>query len=386
MEAAEGTVAHKVAETWLRGGRKPRELLGTKEWVQVGDGGHHIEITDEMLDYVQQYVDWCSMLPGDHYIEERVDFSEITPIPNQGGTADHVACELHRLTITDLKYGKGVLVKAENNTQAQLYALGVFSAWDWLYDFQEIRIRIAQPRLDNFDEWTITRQQLLEFAEYARDRAHAAWKLNAPRTPSEKACRWCKVRSRCAAVAKLQIDITAAAFEAIGKEVKEEELLQFKDGLFEGELLKPVAVTDLSLEEAAKLYAYHGLFRDWWKELERELYRQALNGVEIPGFKLVESRSRRVFRDEEEAAKRLMRLGIPEDSVWKPQIIGPAQAEKELIKVGHRRKEIPDLIGDLISKPPGKPLLVPVSDKRPPITDVTAVAFEDRETENEEEI
>ena len=149
-DAAYGTVAHGVAERWLKTGVKPVDLIGTVEKVDEGHAVFEIEITHSMLEYVQEYVDWSVFLPGDHYVEQRVDFSRLTPIPKQGGTADHIACEPGALTITDLKMGKGVQVFAKGNTQARLYALGAFYRWDEQYHFQRIVIRIAQPRLNQF--------------------------------------------------------------------------------------------------------------------------------------------------------------------------------------------------------------------------------------------
>lgn len=385
-EAAEGTVAHKVAEQWLTTGRKPRALVGTSEWVEAGDWGYLVEIDEAMLDYVQQYVDWCWSLSGDHFIEQWVDFSAITPIPNQGGTADHLACEFGRLTITDLKYGKGVQVFAKGNTQAQLYALGAFYEWDWLYDFQEIVIRIAQPRLDHFDEWVISREELLAFADYARERAHAAWRLNAPRRPSLEACQWCKVRASCTALAKLSADLTAAAFEVVDEEVTAEQMQAFKEGGEDAFELADLGA--LTLAEMASLYRYREMVEGWWKALGEELHRQAVAGEEVPGYKLVEGRSHRLFRSAEAAERRLKELGVPEDAIWKRTLATPAQAEKELRKVGYSRKEIPDLLADLVFKPVGKPTLVPASDKRPALVDVSAAAFADltekRDDESEE--
>lgn len=384
-EAAEGTVAHGVGELWLKTGRKPVHLLGTVEWVEEGDWGFLIEIDEVMLDYVQSYVDWCSMLPGDHFVEQRVYFSQITPIPNQGGTADHVACELHRMVITDLKYGKGVLVEAEGNTQARLYALGFFYEWDWLYDFQEIVIRIAQPRLDHFDEWVITRAELLEFAEYAKVRAHAAWKIDAPRTPSAKACQWCNVKASCAATAKLQADLMAAAFDNIDREISTEDMAEFKDGLALTAIPNIAPLTTLTTDEMATLYSFRRMADGWWKALAAELYRRAVAGEQVPGYKLVESRSRRVFRDKNKAGAHLQSLGLAEDTVFETDIISPAQAEKELRKAGYRSKELPDLLADLVHKPVGKPTLAPVSDKRPALVDLSGLAFEDSTDNREDE-
>ena len=119
-EAAEGTAAHFVAETWLRSGRKPKELIGTVQVVEERGLRFEIPVTQVMMDYVQEYVDWCMFEPGEHYTETRVFFSELTPLPNQSGTADHAACQPGKLVITDLKYGKGIQVFAEEVLRNEL--------------------------------------------------------------------------------------------------------------------------------------------------------------------------------------------------------------------------------------------------------------------------
>lgn len=376
--AAEGTVAHGVAEQWLKSGKKPTHLIGTNEFVESGDWGYLIEIDSVMLNFVQDYVDWCAWLPGDHMIEQKVYFSEITPIPNQGGTADHVACEPGRMVITDLKYGKGVKVYAEGNTQALLYALGFFLEWDWFYDFQEIVIRIAQPRLEHFDEWVIDRERLLEFAEYAKCRAHDAWRLDAPRRPSESACQWCKVKATCPAAAKMSIDLMAAAFDSVGNDITAASMSEFREDYLSLTVEPSLAdIGSLTVDEMVVLYEFRKMAEGWWAALAAELYRRAVDGEPIPRHKLVESRSHRVFTDEPEAAKKLQSYGLEEGQIWNTKMNTPSQVEKELRKAGYPSKDIPGLLSGLVFKPVGKPTLAPVTDKRPALVDVSGAAFGD---------
>lgn len=376
-DAAYGTVAHMVTETWLRTGKKPKHLVGEKEWVESGDWGFLIDIDETMLDYAQMCVDWVQLLPGQHFIERRVDFSRVTPIPGQTGTADFIACSLGRMVIADWKFGKGVLVEAEGNTQAQLYALGAFYEFDEQYHFEEIEIRIAQPRLGHFDTWVITREQLLQFEQVARERAHAAWRKDAPRTPSEKACQWCKVKATCTAVAKLNADLMAAAFDLVGAEVDQETMAGFKEDLIFTAIPETVDPGTLSTGDLATLYGFRGLMESWWRGVELELYQRAIRGEQVPGHKLVESRSRRQFRDPEAATGKLLTLGLTEEEVWKRAMASPSQVETALVKKGYRRKDVPGLIEDLVFKPVGKPTLAPLRDKRPAIQDLTGFAFED---------
>lgn len=376
-DAAYGTVAHGVTETWLKTGKKPVHLLGEKEWVESGDWGYLIEIDEVMLEHVQSCVDWVEFLPGEHFVEHRVFFSQITPIPNQGGTADFIAMTPGKMVVVDWKFGKGVPVYAENNTQGMLYALGAFYEFDYLYGFGEIEIRIGQPRLDHFDTWTITREQLLAFAEWVRPRAHAAWQLDAPRTPGPKQCQWCKVKADCAALAKVQADLTAVAFGDLTAEVTPEDIAAFRDDLDLTAIPRTGEFMRLTTAELAQMYPWRGFIESWWKAMAEELLRRAGRGEATPGLKLVESRSRRVFRFPLEAGEKLVAYGVPRKQVFVETVPSPAEAEVLLKKAGRRTKDLPDLLDGLIFKPPGKPTLAPLADKRPALVDLTGVAFDD---------
>lgn len=376
-DAAYGTIGHMVAETWLKEGRKPNRLLGTKHWVEAGDWGFIVEVDESMMDYVKRYVDWCKNLPGDHYVETRVDFSQLTPIPNQGGTADHAACTYQRLVITDLKMGKGVRVYAKENSQALLYALGFFFAWDWLYDFQEIVVRIAQPRLDVFETWTVDREYLLEFAEYVKKRAAAAWVVNAPRTPSAEACQWCKVVATCAAHAKVVFDLTGGAFDELGDTISEVGMQGFRQNLAGLEVLNGPDAATLTTDELDKLYAFRGTVEKFFAKVQQELARRAIDGAKLTRWKLVESRSHRAFRDKKAAAKRLIELGCKPSEVQSVEVCSPAEAERLLRKAGHASKDLPDLLESLVFRPPGKPTLASIKDSRASLENVTADAFAD---------
>lgn len=364
-DAAYGTVGHSVGEEWLRSGKKPQHMVGRKQWVESGDWGFIIPIDEVMLDYVEQYVRWCDVLPGTHYTETRVDFSVLTPIENQGGTADHAACSYRTMVITDLKMGKGIKVYAKNNTQARLYALGFFYMWDWLYDFQKIIIRIGQPRLDHWDEWEITRKDLLEFAEYVKERAAAAWEQNAPRTPSDKACQWCRVATTCGPHLKQITDAAEGDLSSMGREVRAEEVEAFREKLHSGEWeFKPVSPLDLSTSDLERIFKMRSGVESLFKKIGEELRHRAHSGYELKLFKLGEGMSRRVFTNPEKAAKRLIDLGCKPEEVWQRSVPSPAQAEDLLRKAGHKTKDLPGLLKGLVFKPPGGASLVPIEDSR----------------------
>lgn len=370
-DAAYGTVAHGVAEQWLKAGEQPTHLIGTVEKI----GEFEIEIDGSMMEYVEQYVNWCADLPGVHFVETRVDHSDLTPLKKQGGTADHAACEIGKLTITDLKMGKGVQVFAENNTQAIIYAYGFFKRYDELFDFATITIRIAQPRLDHFDEWTITREELLKWAAWLKERAYAAWCRDAERSPGQKQCMWCKIKPDCAAYAVWAERLIDGVFDNLDAAVTVEEMSDLTHRLDSG-LFTLTPRAGLTVAQKAALLPYRKMIESWFADLQADLETRALNGESVPGFKLVSGRSIRVFTNDDEAVELLDMLGLPENVIHPRGMITPAQAETELTKIGYKRKQLPDLLKQVVRKPPGKPCMVPESDKRPPIASLVSSTFD----------
>lgn len=417
-DAATGTVGHSVAEAWLTrlkqnpfeayrdlhildtwiDSLRPREMLGTVVPIKQRYETFNIPVTDEMFSYIREYVLWCVTLPGTHYIETKVYFSEITPIPKQGGTADHAACEPGVLTITDLKYGTGVQVFAKENTQALLYALGFFLKYDPEYHFERIIIRIGQPRWGqngHWDVWETTRERLLEFMEWAKVRAYACWEPNAPRTPGTKQCQWCHVSHDCAARAAWMIDQT----EDVDWDRGGSELSVRADGVIEGvtysvkdmqTATKRLASGDASLEtrdpgkmptEALeRLVAHRKSIEKWFKLMADELLARANDGEELTLWKLVPGREGdREWNDNEEAiAEELMFLGVPEEQLYVKKLLSPAQAETALYKTtpGLKKKQAVSLVTDLTVRQDGKPTLALLTDQREALPDLADVTFE----------
>jgi len=381
IEAAEGTVAHGCAEMWLSTGVKPRHLIGTVEKVVERKETFEITIDEVMLDYVSEYVDWCEFLPGEHYVEQRVDFSDLTPIPNQGGTADFIACVPGKMWIRDLKYGKGVQVFATQNTQLRLYAYGAFRKYDHLYHFEEIEMGIGQPRLNHFDTWTITREELLEFAAWVKERAALAWMPNAPRTPGEKQCLWCKVKTSCVALAAHMHSLVEGVFDDLTDSNSDVDVVRFIDRLddaFDEYEIHPVPVHELTMSQKVRLVRMRKTVENWFKKIEDELEETLQKGGRVPSFKLVEGRSNRLFAKGEAAADSLELLsGIPASEFIDVSIKSPAQVEDVLKKHGITRKELGFYMEGLAVKPPGKPVMAPAHDKRAALTVGDEDAFED---------
>lgn len=359
-DAAYGTVAHSMAQRWQQTGERPTASLGVTHKI----GEFKITVDNEMLGYVGEYVDWCEEVPGDAYVEQHLDLSRFFPIPTSG-TADHFCCAPGLLTITDLKMGTGVHVPVENNPQAMLYALGAFEEWDWVYGFQTIVLRICQPRLGYFGVWQCTREELIEFSEYVRGRALLAWAEDAPRVPSEKACRWCAAKTRCPALS-MQLDALADdSFDG-------EDATPYQAGemaaheavaLIEG---APVPSSPLELSTAFLAYrlGFRRLYEKWFNTIYAELLRRAELGEPVPGWKVVSGRRSFHWRDSDEAVAAMIEAGMTDDQVYVTEVISTANCRKALKKLGMKNKQIEAVLSELVTVVPGQPALAPGVDGR----------------------
>ncbi len=81
------------------------------------------------------------------------------------------------------------------------------------------------------------------------------------------------------------------------------------------------------------------------------------HGKEWAGFKVVEGRSIRKYKDEEEVIKKATENGYTD--IFKKSLITLTEMQKLMGK-----KKFEEILGDLIIKPKGKLTLVPNSDKR----------------------
>lgn len=391
-EAAEGTVAHDVADEWHKSGKRPDHLVGT---IRVQDG-YEIEITDVMLAYVEDYLNWCEATGFEglrDYSEERVDTSLIMPIPNQGGTADRFALGPGIMVLTDLKYGKGVPVYCaeepgdnrtvilhddgsftlNGNSQVLLYAVGVFIRYDSLYHFERIVVRICQPRLGYFGVWETTRAELLRFMQFVMDRAPGCLDPAAPRTPGPKQCQFCRIKATCTARLNHLQDLIGDRFPdlAVTRDYTVEDMagaVEIISDELTVDVLPPLpAPASLSVMALEKILPFRKMVENWFAAIQEHLIREALvNETELRIWKIVEGRTNRQFVDQDKAAKELLSKGLTKDDLYTTTMVSPAQAEEAL----HKRLKIPKkeaaaMLEDLAAQPPGPRSLALRTDNRP---------------------
>lgn len=357
--AAEGTLAHELAEGKLQNYFQPAAFTRQKLTGLLKKCKKDPLWADEMAGYTEEYLDYVKAAAMKFVsapyaaVEKRVDFSFC--VPDGFGTADCILIGGGILHIIDFKYGVNVPVSAEKNPQMMLYALGAWESYRMLYPIQQIRLSIVQPRIsDGISEWELSIEELSHFAEYAAKQAALAIRGEGEYKPDKETCRFCRAKAQCRARAEENVRL---AFQ-IGK--------------------KPPLIT---AEEAGR-YLLQGVdVAAWLSDLQDWALSECLSGNAVPGWKAVEGGGSRVWADVEQAFQQIMGHGIPEAVLWKREPLSVAQAEKELGK-----KELAAYAGDQILKKPGKPALVPETDKRVAITSrvKAAEAFAEKGEERSE--
>jgi len=337
--AKEGTLAHEMAEAKLqhlfntqdyRKAKLTRALNKIKkdELYQPEMDGY----TDDYVAYVRKSAMEFEKSPY-IAIEKRLDLTAY--IPDGFGTADCVMIGERTLHIIDLKYGKGVPVSAENNEQLMIYALGALEAYKMLFAIDTVKISIVQPRIDNTNSSEFTVKELMEFGDKVKHYADIAIKGDGEQSPGDW-CRFCRARQQCRARADKNIEL---AFE-IGK--------------------KPPLITN---EEVGEYLRKGEDVAKWLSELQDYALAECLAGRDVDGYKAVEGRGSRAWTDMDAAFEAIIEDGTDEALLYERKPLTLAQVEKLMGKA-----QFEDVAGEYVIKNPGKPTLVPSTDKRQAIT------------------
>lgn len=334
--AKEGTAAHALAEHKLKKALHIRSNRPVSEY----DSDEMEECTDSYVEYVMEQVSEAKERCKDPVvlIEQHLDFSEY--VPEGFGTGDCVIVADDKLHIVDLKYGTGILVEAEENIQMKLYALGALKLFDALYDIKEVSMTIFQPRRENISTWTISVADLKAWADSAlREKAQLAFNGEGEFVPGSW-CTFCRAATKCRARAEEKLKLAEYEFK-----------------------LPPI----LSDDEIEEILTIAPDLVKWANEISDYALDAVLNhGKQWKGFKVVEGRSVRKYQDEEAVAEAARNAGY--EDVFRKSLITITEMQKLMGK-----KRFEEVLGNLIFKPPGKPTLVPVTDKRPAMNVTDAI-------------
>ena len=300
--AQQGTDAHALCEY------KVKKALGFKVRDPTDDLEYFdeemAECTDAYCEFVMEQVQEAKQSCPDPQVlvEQRLDFTRW--VAESFGTADCIIVADGMMTVIDFKYGLGVLVDAEGNSQMRMYALGALNLFESLYDIQTVRMIIFQPRRDNVSIAEVTKDELLGWAE--------------------------------------EVLIPAAA------------LAEYNLQMAQYDFAVPDTLAD---DEISMILDRADTFIGWVNDVKAYALEQAISGKQYPGFKVVEGRSNRRYTNPDAVAAAVTDAGY---DPFEKKLMGVTAMTKLL-----GTKKFNTLLGSLIEKPQGKPTLVPESDKRP---------------------
>ena len=287
---------------------------------------------EEYAEYVLQQLEEAKKLCPDPmvFIEQRLDFSRW--VEEGFGTGDCVILSDKVLQIIDYKHGLGILVEADHNSQMMLYALGALDAFDDLYDIEEIKMTIFQPRRDNVSTWSISKKDLLTWADTVlAPTAKLAYEGKGEFKAGDH-CQFCKAKATCRKRAEYNLELAKYDF-------------QMPDTLDELEIAAILGKVDQLIS--------------WGNDVKEYALKKAQSGTHFDGWKVVEGRSNRKYTDEAAVAATVQRAGF---DPYEQKVLGITAMSNMLGKA-----KFDELLGGLVYKPPGKPALVPESDKRPAV-------------------
>ena len=337
--AAEGTLAHAIAELRLR--KQYTEPMGPQKFKKALDKLKADKLYQSEMDgHIGTYYDYIASVthsfPAAPWVgvEKRLDFGDW--VPDGFGTGDCLIIGGDVMHVVDLKYGKGVPVSAENNPQMMLYGLGAWAAYSLLYNIQRVVLTIVQPRLDSISTWEISINELLAWGDSIKPIAQQAHAGAGEYSPGDH-CRFCRAKTTCRARAEHYLALD-----------------------YQYQQTKPALLSNVEI--GSILPRAEGL-DTWYGELKTFALDEVLAGRDIPGYKAVEGRRVRVITDFDAAIGTLAVAGYDRELFYKRVAVAMGEIEKTLGKA-----KFAELLAPYIVTPPGKPTLVPVTDKRDPYT------------------
>lgn len=336
--ADEGTLAHEIAQNALELWDRDLYYPEIDELPVPDDLAKSPYFSEDMVRHVGSYVDFVvNEFHAMHkeetggnvigYWEATFDLSKY--IPESFGSSDATLLSPTILHVIDLKYGAGVKVSAQSNTQLMIYALGMLNTIPEAQrgDIKEVRMSIVQPRLDHYDTFTMSANDLLVWGEKVlKPKAKVAWEGGGEQKIGDH-CQFCPLKAQC-----------RAQYDAITSDFEEE--------------CEPMLMTD---EEIVEMIGKIDRYRGWINSFDQFVYKEAMNGKKWAGYKLVEGRSTRKITDPDKVRNELLDEYL-EDEIMNISLKGITDLEKLLGK-----KVFAARFGEYLKSQPGVPKLVPES-------------------------
>ena len=332
-----GTAAHELGEHCLENNIEDVALC-------IGGSFNDHIVDDNMATAVQTYVNFVRATEAEEApallrLEQRFSLEDLDPPMPMFGTSDCTIYgkETGNLWIIDYKHGQGVAVDVEDNAQLKYYALGAVLKIGNKAPINQVHTAIVQPRASHRDgsirTYSYTKDEILDFGTDLIDAARAALAPDAPLIAGDH-CKFCKAAGVCSA---LRGNALAVAQDEFG-------------------VIK--SVDDLTPEEIGAYMDKLPLVEEWIKSLRRHAHTMLEAGTSVPGFKLVEKRPTRRWKNQEELLDWAASENLEDEEIFEKKIKSPAQIEKVVGK-----KNVPS---DLIMSVSTGLSMVPDTDRRPP--------------------
>lgn len=335
----EGTAAHECLEFLLKNkdNIEAATKMANKKWnkEQVKHG------LETVLEVVKLMKEWKTK---DLYIETKVESSAFTK-PGQFGSLDIGIASFQKRTliIADYKYGAGIFVDVVNNPQLIYYALAMLLKLGWKR-FDTIVLYVIQPRKadDNGDtirSHTMTTKEILEWGKKFKT---AVKKSEAPgainNLKSGDHCQFCLAKIKC-------------------PELKDKALKQAQIDFMEDDTINlPVLAKQKDIGTMLQACEKLQMFINAVKE---RAYQDAKRGLPVTGYKLVEKKTTRSWKDEA-TASRVLTKKLGASAFSEPKLLSPAQIEKKFGK----NKKAKEWIKDNVTNKTGGTTLAPVNSKK----------------------
>ncbi|MGC4606495.1 DUF2800 domain-containing protein [Enterococcus faecium] len=329
--AQQGTDAHTLCEYKLN------KFIGN----DVTDPTSTLEFYDEEMEqcaesyatFVMEEVAKAKQTTVDPIVivEQRLDFSRY--VPDGFGTGDYLVIADGTLSVIDMKYGLGILVDAYQNPQMMCYALGALELFDGIYDIQEVKMTIFQPRRENVSTYTLLKEELLQWAKDVLSPAADLAFKGEGEYQCGKWCGFCPAKNSCRARADHNLKLAQYEFKP------------------------PELLSDDEIEEII------GKVDDlvsWSNDIKDCALKLALGGKQWTHHKLVEGRSTRKYSNDNDVAAAVIKAGY---DPYDKKLLGVTAMTKALGK-----EKFNEILGEYIIKPKGKLTLVDGSDKRQAVT------------------
>lgn len=324
--AAEGTMLHSYMEQYIDSNTMPDVRTDYKV------------LLERCMDYLTSIRDNNSAIFTEMYMISAVE-------TDVAGTADVVLINptTSAAHIVDWKFGGGVHVAVLDNPQFLAYA------WLLLEKFpsiNQVTVHVAQPRLDNFDYQTMTREYVDNWYKSVLSPAlRTAERIDNPvLRPSLDACRWCRANAVCPA-RHAQVNQQAAEAFAMYADIEAQRVDHKKIAEFYAKIP--------SLENAIKAV------KDY---VRTQCYLKGADA--IPGYKVVQGRGSRKWSVSSDRVIQFMeQKGIDAGELFDADLKSVAAIEK-LVK---GLKTDPEF-NKLYQTEYGAASIVPASDPRPAIS------------------